>query len=95
MASDRRALLPHEVLLLKCCCNKKPMIISSFSDQLASVITTYLSMVKENANLHRCLRTTQDKLRDLQAELHHTKGNVKFSNQSLELLLNKSVRLAQ
>ncbi|XP_060558710.1 uncharacterized protein LOC132718994 [Ruditapes philippinarum] len=43
-------------------------------DQLASVIMTYTSMVQENANLHRGMRTKQDKIQDLQVELRHTKA---------------------
>jgi hypothetical protein len=39
---------------------------------------TYTSMVLENANLHQGLRRNQDKIRDLQAELRHTKGILSY-----------------
>ncbi|XP_060558708.1 uncharacterized protein LOC132718993 [Ruditapes philippinarum] len=48
----------------------------AIGDQLATVIMTYTSMVLENANLHQGLRRNQDKIRDLQAELRHTKARI-------------------
>ncbi|XP_053372625.1 uncharacterized protein LOC123559949 [Mercenaria mercenaria] len=42
-------------------------------DRLALVINTYTSMVKENSNLHRSLRTKEGEIKQLKAELRKTK----------------------